>query len=119
MNRNLRSKPPKRTRKAIDNCALAVNFTKTTTIPLLVNNNQLSNHSKKTQIPVDNCIPSRKFKKMQAFQLLINNGKRSDALKKPMLLFTSAQIMEISRGTPSFISLSTRVNHQLALKRLE
>jgi hypothetical protein len=68
---------------------------------------------------VDNCIPSRKFKKMLDFPLLINNGKLSDALKKPMLLFTSSQIMEISRRTPSFISLSTRVNHQINLKRLE
>jgi hypothetical protein len=68
---------------------------------------------------VDNGIPSRKFKKMQAFGQLINNRKPSGALKKPILLFTSSQIMEISRRTPSFISLSTRVNHQIALKRLE
>ncbi|WP_408045279.1 hypothetical protein [Tenacibaculum litopenaei] len=89
-------KSPRKVRKSVDNCPLAVNFTKTTTIPLLFNNNQLSNRFKKARMTVDNGIPSRKFKKMQAFGQLINNGQQSITLKKPMLLFINTQIMGIS-----------------------
>ncbi|WP_408045278.1 hypothetical protein [Tenacibaculum litopenaei] len=86
-------KSPRKARKAVDNCPLAVNFTKTTTIPLLFNNNQPSNHFEKTRMTVDNCPLAVNFTKKTTIPLLFNNNQPSNHSEKTR--------MTVNNGIPS------------------